>query len=364
MSKKEVTVTLETITPLWTGDAWQDSKEIRPSSLMGSLRFWFEVISYFSGVCSKEDFNKSNGRFEKEVNQDEFKKNLKSNGTDVKSQIEILRGMDIPVPSIIFGTTGWRSLIEIKEIKPLDDYCFGNKINLPERICVSKKNEEVKESCDCPKRSNEDWSVFYLPNPYFYGVFEVKFLVEEEILDGIFYPLLNFMDEYGYWGGKWNIGYGRLKIRKVKQNNDTKDNWKNNKKFNFSFGNKEKEVDLSELLELVYSFDDLSQIQGSNNNDKNIKILCNQIQNQNLEAVIKELIKIKAKKRAEDKSNGGNPEKRHKIFGTVKKPPNSEDLPQGSKILPFIKEENGNYVGGFVSIVDLLKLYERGERND
>jgi CRISPR-associated protein Cmr1 len=360
MSKKEVTVILETITPLWTGDAWQDSKEIRPSSLMGSLRFWFEVISYFSGVCSKEDFNKSNGRFEKEVNQDEFKKKLKSNGTNLKSQIKTLRGMHIPVPlpSIIFGTTGWRSLIKIKKIKPLDDYCFGNKINLPDRIYVSKVNEDVKESCDCPKRSDKDWPVFYLPNPYFYGQFSVKFLVEEEILNTIFYPLLNFMDEYGYWGGKWNIGYGRLKIREVKQNNDTKDDWKSNKKFNFSFGNEEdKEVDLSKYLKLVDSFNDLCQIQGSNNNDKNIKILYAQIQKQDLKAVIKELIKIKAKERAKDKSNGGDTEKRHKIFGTVKEPPNSEDLPQGSKILPFIKEENGNYVRGFLSIADLLNLY-------
>ncbi|HHW58082.1 MAG TPA: hypothetical protein GXX15_10590 [Clostridia bacterium] len=364
MSKKEINVDLETITPLWTGDAWQENIKIRPSSLMGSLRFWFEVICYFMGILSKKDFDSKKGRFEEEVNQDEFKKKLKSNSTDVKSQIETLIEMNIPVPSIIFGTTGWRGLIEIKEIKPLYDYCFGNKLNLPGRICVSKVNENVKENSDCSKRSDKDWSVFYFPNPYFYGIFEVKFLVEEEILDSIFYPLLNFMDKYGYWGGKWNIGYGRLKAIEVKQNNDTKDDWKNNKKFNFSFENKKDEgVDLSKYLELVNSFDNLSQIQGSN--DKNIKILCNQISNQNLKAVIKELIKIKAKERAKDKSNGGDTEKRHKIFGTTKKPPNNEDLlPQGSKILPYIKKENGNYVGGFLSIVDLLELYEGGERND
>jgi CRISPR-associated protein Cmr1 len=327
---------------------------------MGSLRFWFEVISYFSGVCSKEDFNKSNGRFEKEVNQDkfkkkqdEFKKKLKSNGTDVKSQIEILRGMDIPVPSIIFGTTGWRSLIEIKKINVQTDGDFP-KCNFPEG---KQEFNELKYKKIINREEKKITPSWYFKKG-FWGKFEVVFKVEENIKDTIFLPLLAFMDEYGYWGGKWNIGYGRLKIREVKQNNDTKDDWKSNKKFNFSFGNEgDKEVDLSKYLKLVDSFNDLCQIQGSNNNDKNIKILYAQIQNQDLKEVIKELIKIKAKERAQNKNNGGDTEERHKIFGTVKKPPDDKDLPQGSKILPFIKKDNGNYVGTFLSIADLLNLY-------
>ncbi|MFU2158420.1 RAMP superfamily CRISPR-associated protein [Caldisericum sp. AR60] len=382
MGKKEINVDLRTITPLWTGDAWQKNTKIRPSSLMGSLRFWFEVICYFAGVVSKKDFDSKKGRFERDVNEKEFKKNLDNKNTDIKSQIKTLKGMSIPVPSIVFGTTGWRSLIEIREIKPLEDDSFGNRLNLPNRICVSKVNGEVKENSDCPKGSDEkNWSVFYLPNPYFYGQFNVKFLVEEEILNGIFYPLLNFMDEYGYWGGKWNIGYGRLKIIEVKQNNSVKNDWTNNNKFNCSFeDNKNEEFKLSEsvnnfsdlivinnnkefkLSESVNNFSDLIVI---NNNDKKIKILPDKVQNQDLKEVIKELIKRKAEERAQNKNNGGDTEKRHKIFGTTEKPPEKEDLPQGSKILPYIKEneENKNYVGGFLSIVDLLELYEGGERD-
>ena len=37
---KEIKITLKTLTPLWTGDAWGDNTSIRPSSIMGSLRFW------------------------------------------------------------------------------------------------------------------------------------------------------------------------------------------------------------------------------------------------------------------------------------------------------------------------------------
>ncbi|RUM90456.1 MAG: hypothetical protein DSZ26_03000 [Thermovibrio sp.] len=39
--RKKIEVTFKTITPLWTGDAWQENNKIKPSSLIGSLRFWF-----------------------------------------------------------------------------------------------------------------------------------------------------------------------------------------------------------------------------------------------------------------------------------------------------------------------------------
>ncbi|ADQ08269.1 protein of unknown function DUF324 [Caldicellulosiruptor hydrothermalis 108] len=361
MGRKEVTVIFETITPLWTGDAWMKSKKIRPSSLLGSLRFWFEVICYFGGVVKKEDFDFSKGRFEKEIGQKEqgkLKDKLNALGCGFEQLTYVLKDLDICIPSIIFGTTGWKSLIQIKEILPLNDNCFENKLNLPGRICVSKLNDKVKENSDCPKGGNGDWSVFYLSKQYFYGQFSVKFLIEEKILDGIFYPLLKFMNEYGYWGGKWNIGYGRLNILEVRENNVANDNWRQNEKFDFNLFFKDikgLEFKISE----VNNFDELIKFK---NNDKKIKILNNQVRKSDLKEVIKELIKTKAKKRAQNKINGGDKEERHKIFGTTAKPPNDEDLlPQGSKILPYIKKENGDFVGGFLSIADLLTLYKEGE---
>ena len=52
--KEEVQVTFQTITPIWTGDAWGECKEIKPSAIMGSLRFWFEIFCHFSGIRVKE----------------------------------------------------------------------------------------------------------------------------------------------------------------------------------------------------------------------------------------------------------------------------------------------------------------------
>ncbi|SDF83250.1 CRISPR-associated protein Cmr1 [Thermoanaerobacter thermohydrosulfuricus] len=369
MSKKEVTVHLETITPLWTGDAWQENGKIRPSSLMGSLRFWFEVICYFAGIVSKKEFDSNTGRFNKvkvknEDNVEDREKKLINeilkNGNDIKTVINFLNNNGYPIPAIIFGTTGWKGLIEIKEIKLLEDYCFGNKLNLPERICISKQNGEIKENNDCPKSRDKNWSVFYLSQPYFYGKLEIKFLVEEEILNSIFYPLLNFMDKYGYWGGKWNIGYGKLRVTAVKQNNNG-ENWKI-EKFNFSlFENKnDEEFGSEKYLRSVSNFDDL--IQGNN---KKIKILNkisdnqnsnNQDSNKDLRDVIKELIKQKA----EIRTTVSNSKDRHYKFGKTGKS-KSEDLPQGSKILPYIKKEikkeEESFVGGFLSIVDLINLY-------
>lgn len=44
-------IKFETLTPLYTGsvDA-RKMKEIQPASIMGSLRFWFDVICHFSGI--------------------------------------------------------------------------------------------------------------------------------------------------------------------------------------------------------------------------------------------------------------------------------------------------------------------------
>jgi len=361
MSKSEIDVTFQTITPLLTGDAWMENHEIRPSSLIGSLRFWFEVICYFGGICSERDFDKEKGRFEKDIKNDEIKKRLLKYGTDFDGRIEALKELEVPLPAIIFGTTGWKSLIEIKSIRYLDDYCFGNKLNLPTKFCISKdESREIKESRECLKDNN--WSVFYFKIPYFWGKFEVIFRVPEEIKETIFIPLLNFMDKYGYWGGGWNIGYGRLKVLNVSSSGN---DWRKDK-FDFSkFGKNEVSVNDIESV----SFKNLT----SNNIDKITKILSTkkvkkiQIEDCNLEIKedldikedIKEAIKELVKEKVELRLNIQDKEERHKIFGSIKSPPKKEFLPQGSKILPYINTlENNTYECGLLSIAGILNLYQ------
>jgi len=68
-----------------------ENNEIRPSSLIGSLRFWFEVICYFGGVCSAKDFDKEKGRFEKDIKNKDVKEKLLEHGTYFYGQIKALK---------------------------------------------------------------------------------------------------------------------------------------------------------------------------------------------------------------------------------------------------------------------------------
>ncbi|ADU96317.1 CRISPR-associated RAMP protein, Cmr1 family [Thermovibrio ammonificans HB-1] len=413
--KKEIAVKFNTITPLWTGDAWRENCEIRPSSLIGSLRFWFEVICYFSGICKRKHFSPKLGRFEKEVNRKDFKNCLANKGNSFKDKIKCLLEQDIPYPSIIFGTTNWKSLIEIKEIKYSSGYCFGDKLNLPNRICLNKVNYEIKENGDCPQRSNKTWSVFYFAKPYFYGNFEVIFEVEEEIIELIFYPLLTFMDKYGFWGGKWNIGYGRLEVLEVKENNNNNpiNNWRKtdfelfdkthfskthfswkelvlsceiglnssphssilyiNKK-NFQFNCKKEEVfkeNIKNIPERFIIFR-LSENSDSSNIYENIKYLLKK------KLDIRDCLRhICEEKEQNNKSkfenecfNNRKEFQKNKEIECKGKSYKCEDIMQwkkfrhkllgergeGSKILPFIHKENKQLKAGFLSIAGLLNL--------
>ncbi|OMH39862.1 type III-B CRISPR module RAMP protein Cmr1 [Desulfurobacterium indicum] len=328
--KEEIKVTFNTLTPLWTGDAWQDNNKIRPSSLIGSLRFWFEVICYFSGICDEKDFN--NGRFEKEVNRKNFKDCLLEKGNSFEAKIKCLLEQGIPLPSIIFGATNWKSLIEINQV----EFFKNNFKRKPAGKIIPNKN-------------------WYFGKPSYQGEFSVIFNVEEKILESIFYPLLTFMDKYGFWGGKWNIGYGRLKIEKVKNGDSDVDISKYEE---FKFNEISDLVNNKKFRDFIDS--NISDFGCLTQRDKKIKLLKNiepnndsKKENEEVD-LIKELLKIKSKER--EKFNTDT-EERHKIFGTTKAPPNDKNLlPQGSKILPYIYEEQGKLKGGFLSISGLLNL--------
>ena len=71
-------VTFRTVTPLYFGDAWMKNTVLRASSIMGSLRFWFEVICYFAGITTNADYKgkEQNAILKAELNQKKFHENL------------------------------------------------------------------------------------------------------------------------------------------------------------------------------------------------------------------------------------------------------------------------------------------------
>jgi len=113
MSKKEIEVTFKTITPIWTGDINGECTEIKPASIMGSLRFWFEVYCHFSEIKVKENENLDYKTFEK-IRKEAFEKYNKKEISDIEKYI--IKKLPLTAPSKIFGCTGWKSGIEIEKL--------------------------------------------------------------------------------------------------------------------------------------------------------------------------------------------------------------------------------------------------------
>ncbi len=119
MAKKEVEVTFRTITPLWTGDAWQNNSGIRPSSLIGSLRFWFEfywkvvkkgeVRFDEKGVPRENILELENPQINKTFRILLKEKLSKTRDFD-RALDETLNEIGVSVPSRIFGCTGWKRM--------------------------------------------------------------------------------------------------------------------------------------------------------------------------------------------------------------------------------------------------------------
>ena len=334
---KKIKVTFETLTPLWTGDAWQENNEIRPSSIMGSLRFWFEVICYFSKITSNNDYK--DGKLKADLEYKKFKEKILQNGNDFSGADKTLAELNIPLPARVFGCTGWKGMVRIKEIN-FDKTKFSK--NPSGRIILGK-----------------NW---FWKSPSCQGEFEIIFEVEKDIIEPIFYPLLTFMEKYGFWGGGWNIGYGRLKVTDI----EGKSNWS---KEEFEFSKFSKDISENFSNKIIDNFiDDKQTFNDLENKVNKILLLKDRRPRTDIKAIIEELIKIKAqarKKKKDDRANIKDDEFRHQIFGTVRKGKDEKILtPQGTKILPWIyedlndKDEGGNpkLKGGFVSIAGILNL--------
>ncbi len=317
---QEIKVKFETITPLWTGDAWMENHEIRPSEILGSLRFWFEVICLASGITNFDQYyDRKNGTFKADFSLKYEDLNRIKNFTDIHN----LAKDRLSLPAYIFGATGWKGLIRIKKIEEIElfEYNYLNGAIAIAELSYSKKlkNNEVKKII--PR--------WYF-NKGFLGLFEISFKVYNEIVDSIFYPLLNFVQQYGFLGGKWNIGYGRVRIIEPDVSSYQGFSFDENNSFDFS-----------ERLPLGFSVEDRG------------------LENSDLTELIKDLIIEKSQLRRGE----SNRIYRHKKFGAVRGG-KKETLPQGSKVLPLINynEQTGEYHGLFL-ILDLLINNKNNKNN-
>ena len=227
--KKEIKVTFETITPLWTGDAWEECKDIRPSSLLGSLRFWFEVY-YITEILKEEgeikkflkNYLDSQGKPQEKLEYEKFRKlfleelkevlkNINNDNINLDEIIgNVLQESNISIPSRIFGCTGWKSRIEIKiedftkkEIE-LNNLILNKPINCGRWVNKTLFNNDenkitVFENVKITLKTTEYWWDTYL-KPFF------EYLKDKIIL----------------FGGKKSFGFGFVNLKYIEDKEQQK----------------------------------------------------------------------------------------------------------------------------------------------
>ena len=307
MKVKEYKVTFFTVTPLYCGDAWMQNAAPRASSIMGSLRFWFEVICYFAGITTNADYKvvgrNKNVVFKADLNQEKFQDKLlkclkDGNLLSIEGATDkALAEMGIPLPARIFGCTGWQGLIKIGETKIIQ----SEKTRFP-----------------------------------FVGSFEIGFVTNPQIAECILLPLLKFVEKYGFLGGGWNSGFGRV-TASFSETSKGYDTFKDYAEFVNT------PVKFADLVNKIPKKEDLCRKNINTINLYQCKI------DGNKEEILKELIreKVYLRRKINDKNE------RHLVFGTT------EGSPQGSKILPWIYEPNGDESKrqcGFISIAGILNI--------
>ncbi len=325
---EEVHVQVETITPLYTGNAYGNMGGIKPQSIIGSLRFWFETYLLAMNK-DRGDADVNVKEFREKIIEYTVNKKFSLEGATIKARQE---QKTFSLSSYLFGCTGLKGLIEIKKMEDVSSMPYN------ENTVV-----EVEQS---------KW---YLPKKHYEESFSITFSVENSIKEKIFFPLLHFIQKYGYIGAKDNLGYGRVKFEVEGKG------VANYIQFDFSdFLTDDRKWMIDEAVEEVEEFESLYTLdkiglykdagKNATKNDNKVRVKkFMQVKSQkrkdfnNLYKSDEQ--KQRGYKREENRSEASEREIKNYVFGIVNKNEN-----QGSKILPWTNEKNEF---GFLSLVFL-----------
>lgn len=410
---KTINVTFNTLTPIYFGDAKQYFIDIRPSAILGCMRFWLDVanVGLSKGKITMDQMDEltknTNKKEDSKPNINEIiLKKLFENTKDISWDNMILEEYKDTFKKkkcsdLLFGCEDFKGNITIEEINVGDE----NKNNQDEEDGGGSglSNESKKENNDNEDNKNNERSsiangVIYfefkkgkkIKYKIYIGEFSVRFKVNELLLEDYFYPLLYFINEVGYLGGKWNLGFGRVEVVKVidesiKQEIDLRKYGKFAKCIT---------IESSRNYNIETHFKNIKQ--GTNDNQgKVVKFIIeednesnenkNKNKNKNEEntyktyitGALKEKIKYRdiirektdeeKQRKEEDKEKDKEKQRkeelkylRHKVFGAAGK----EDI-QGSKILPYVeKDDSGNFETGFLLLDGLYDLKGGGNKSE
>ncbi len=213
--KKEIKITLHTLTPLWTGGVNGKCEESKISGIIGSLRWWFEILVRGMGYYACD---------------------ITSEKSDKKCKVEIKKPEDVltiyekicPV-CFLFGTTGWKSRFSLTVDEDRLGQPFEGKINV--RLSKDKKHKGWHYEAGLMGNATLvfQYDEFYLKE-------DLKF---SEVLPSIIKILLYLIQEYGMLGAKTSMGYGVVRFKTDGSELSIKEgDWKNFTNFLALFDNK------------------------------------------------------------------------------------------------------------------------------
>jgi CRISPR-associated protein Cmr1 len=177
-----LTISIRTLTPIWTGDVNGQCSVIKETGIIGSMRWWYEAIVRGMGgyTC---DPSKHECSFE----IDKYE-NAKKLG---KNEHEFLKDAGLCVVCQIFGATGWKRQFNLSISKDETKESWSDNFILNVR----------------PPQRSHGW---FLP-PGRSGNFEVILQGESAVI-GSLCSLFLFLESWGALGAKSQLGYGFFKI--------------------------------------------------------------------------------------------------------------------------------------------------------
>ncbi len=204
---KEITVNFQTLTPIWTGDAWGKSNKLKLTGIIGSLRWWFEALVRGMGYKACDSTS------------------------DNKCQIEIAKPEDVaeiygkicPV-CYLFGTTGWKGRFSVSVEKSELEKVYHDKV-------IVKVNKE-KHGWHYESGLMGNVTLNFSYEDMVIGEKDGNLVTMDSVFPSILKILLYLISEYEMLGAKTSMGYGVVKFQI--ENSDikvTEDDWKNFESF-------------------------------------------------------------------------------------------------------------------------------------
>ena len=190
----QVEIKIKTLTPIWTGGVDGTMDRIHETGIIGSLRWWYEVLVRGLGGNACDPTEHTCG-----FDQEKYRK---SKASDERQRLRDAGLCDV---CQVFGATGWRRRFRLEvedETRPIWE--------------PAERMLNVR-----PPGRNRGW---FLP-PGRMGTVTLKLSGDAEVLSRLA-TLLLFLERWGSLGAKPQLGYGVFQIENREEVKARVDGWK------------------------------------------------------------------------------------------------------------------------------------------